>query len=48
MLSKESESAITELYQKDDKIQSICLLKADGNFSLFLTKKSIDEGEKKR
>lgn len=48
MLSKESESFITDLYQKDEKIQSICLLKADGNFSLFLTKKPFDEGEKKR
>lgn len=48
MLSNNKDSLIKDIYQKYQNIITICLLKQDGNFSAFFTKKNIDEGEKKR
>ena len=48
MLSEKIEFLLQEIYQKNQKIQTLCLLKSDGNFSVFLTKKNFDEGGKKR
>lgn len=48
MSSKNIDTLLNELFREHQKIQTICLLQSDGNFSLFLTKKNVDEGEKKR
>ena len=48
MISKKGESLANEIYQSNENIKTICLLSADGTISLFLTKNSIEEGEKKR
>ncbi len=49
MLSKEVEAVATQLFESNENIKTICLLKGDGNISLYLTKQiESDEGEKKR
>ena len=48
MSSQNTESLLKDLFRENQKILTICLLQTDGNFSVFLTKKNIDEGEKKR
>ncbi len=49
MVINNIETLVTNIYQMNEKIKSICLLKADGTISLFLSKNDpIDEGEKKR
>lgn len=48
MLSKDVEVLLSDIYHANENIEKICLLKSDGNISLFLSKSPVEEGEKKR
>ena len=48
MLTKEVETLVTNLYNTNQNLITICLLDSNGNISLFLSKNNVEEGEKKR
>ena len=48
MLSNDTETVLSDLFHKNQNIQTVCLLNSIGTFSVFLNRSSVDEAEKKR